>query len=462
MEALMKHRFSSFELPEAKLLRLAKMMEGSSQDFPDRCADFAVLYGYDLLEGFGHRLACSLQGAAFEGLKQVASTWGLYLAKEVESFFHWQLLAALSDLIFDLSNIFCQIPAKELGEAIRESVTPAYLRASETVAYELALFDNNTSRIKESLEILEASDAELEREIANMFRGYSSARVGKWMQQGLIRMVSLAKQFFSSRNVPDEELRTALLTGCKNLSWYIGRRLSQNLQHDPQRTKKLLEAIGHHGEITAIMEQYRYRYGWQGDRNKAVVLAYQVVAPRYFGLSGQIQRIREDEQQEKLIGVAEGLEDYTNKNPAIDALTDGLLGKLGTYLAKAAENQATDYARKQGTDGNIILTEAKHVADLHSQDEEGDGDEDEVSIDEVLSQEKEKRHPSGDPVAEEVEAKEITRAWYSTLTGQERTAVELKVTLDNEEKIARRMGISQQRVSQLLGQALKKWHKFNR
>jgi DNA-directed RNA polymerase specialized sigma24 family protein len=227
------------------------------------------------------------------------------------------------------------------------------------------------------------------------------------------------------------------------------------------RSQKLLEAIGHHGEITATMERYRYRHGWQGDRSKAVALAWQVVAPKYFHLSPRVGDIKNDEGQEKLIGVAQGLEDYTNKNTAMVAIEDGFLGKLGAYLKRAAANQETDYRRKQITDGNIILTEARHAEDFHHADREEEEDE-EQSDEKILSREKQKHHPSGDPVVEELEAKESSRAWYSTLTERERTAIDLKVTLDNEEEIARIMGISQQRVSQLLGQAFKKWHKFNR
>ncbi len=255
----------------------------------------------------------------------------------------------------------------------------------------------------------------------------------------------------------------------RQMSWFVGYRLHQNMKHDPTRTARLLEAVGRFGEIGAVMELYRRNYGWQGDRNKAVVRGWQAVGPKYFHLPGKVGDIKEDDGQEKLIGVAQGLEDYTDRNRAINALEDGFLDKLGAYLERAARNQGTDYARKQTTDGNIILTEAKHVEDLRRQDkDEVEG----LSDEEILSRGKEKRNLSlksyknvrrkSDPVAEEVEAKETRRAWYVTLTEQEKTAVDLNITLDNEEETARRMGISQQRVSQLLGQALKKWHKFSR
>ena len=123
------------------------MEESWPEDFPRKEGDLFTLYTYNVLQGLGHRFASNMQGAAFEGLQQLATTWGSYLAKEVDRLFHkWQLFVAFTDLTFDLwITMFCQIPAKELGETIRESITPAYLRAGETVAYELALLPATSS-----------------------------------------------------------------------------------------------------------------------------------------------------------------------------------------------------------------------------------------------------------------------------------------------------------------------------
>ena len=459
LEVLIKDRFNSLDLPEPKLLRLGELMDESyPEDFPDRCADFAVLYGYDVLEGFGHGLACSLQGAAFEGLRQLATTWGLYLAKEMERLFSvWQFFTASTDFIFELLSVFCQIPAKELGEAIRESITPAYLRAGEAVTYALALFENDQGRMKESLGILEASDTELQGQITNMFSGYSSEQLGSRMQGMSMEILSQLTELFHSskfRDEFDEKLPTAALVAGRNMSWYIGYRLSQNLQYDPQRTTGLLEAINHHKEIPAVFEQYRYGHSWGGDRTKAIRLAWQAVAPKYFGLPGKVEDIELDEEQEKLIGVAQGLEDYTDKNRAIEALSDGFLGRLGAYLKKAAENQETDYVRKQMTDGNRALTEAKHAADLRHPDSD-----EELSDDEILSRETEKCPLSRDPVLEGLELRETLREWWKELTEKERTAVTLMESFENQQKVAAAMGISQPAVSQLLNTT---WGKYKK
>jgi hypothetical protein len=423
MEALMNNRSNSLELPETKLLRLSEVMQESGlEDFPDKCADFAVLYGYDVLEGFGHESARSLEGAAFEGLRRLATTWGLYLAKELERFFRvWQLFTSFTDFIFDIFSIFCQIPAKELGEAIHESITPAYLRAGEAVIYELALFDNDGDRMKQSLSILEASDTELQSQIDNMFGNCSAKQLGSHMQRMFMEAISSLRELFSSsrfRNEFAEKLPSAALVACRHMSWYIGYRLSLNLRHDPQRTNRLLEAINHHKEIPAVFEQYRYGHCWGGDSTKAIRLAWQAVAPKYFHFSGKEEDIHGDEWQEKFIGVAQGLESYTNKNRAADALSDGFLGRLGAYLKTAAENQAKDYVRKQKTD---VLTKAMRAEDLCHREEDS-----ELIDEEILSREKEKYYPSRDPIAEELESRERIEEWYNSLTESEKTVTNLK------------------------------------
>ena len=462
MKAVINERANTLDLPEPKILRFEKLMEESClEDFSCKGADWAVVFAYEVLAGFGHRLPSNLQGTALEGLKQLANAWGTYLTKEFERLFcKWQFFTALADSTFDLFiSALWQIPAEELGGVIRESITPAYLRAGETIAYEAALFDNNQARMRESSRILQASDAELEREIASMFSGYSTEQLGREMQRMLVEAVSQLRELFSSSEF-DEKLPTVALIMCRQISWHIGRRLNRNLQQHPQETSRLLEAMGHHNEIMAAMEQYRYRYGWQGDRNKAIELGWQTVARKYFLLSGKVERIKEDPDQERLIGLAEGLNDYTGKNSAIVAIQDGLLGKLGAYLKKAAENQEKDYHKKQMTDGNIALTEAKHAEDIRPQDQEGEKDM-MLSDKEILSEEKEKYWPSVDPVADQLESREKYDTWYHSLTKQEKTVAGLKGHGYGQEEIAGQMGISQQRVSQLLEQAWRKFKKIN-
>jgi len=464
IEGLIEDRFNSLELPETKLVRLEQLLKEAPtlEEFPRGARDWATLFTFNLLEGFGQGAASNLQAAAFEGLKQFASTWGLYLAHEMERAFHrYELFTAFSDFVAEVAiRMLFQTPAKELGDVFRESMTPAYLRASETVVYELALFNNNQARMRVSQGFLQASDAELEREIDNIFTGYSGVQLGRQIQRMVAVVTSRLKKLFSNDRFRDEfhkNLSTAGLITYRYISWYIGYRLHRNLQCNPEKTNGLLEAIGHHKEIMAVMEQYRYGYSWDGDRTKAIRLGWLAVAPRYFHLSGKVESITKDETEEKLIGVAQGLEDYTDKNPAIDALKDGFLGKLGAYLMKAAKNEETDYVRKQMSDGNIALTKARHASDLRNPDEEADG---ELSDDEILSREKEKHYPSRDSVVEELESKETIEEWYKSLTESEKTATNLKSADYTEAKIADMMGISQQRVSQLLQQSLRKYKKL--
>ena len=144
-------------------------------------------------------------------------------------------------------------------------------------------------------------------------------------------LTSYLKEGFSDGEFA-EKFVNGLPAAFKWLSWYIGQRLHRNLQCDSKRTNRLLEAVGRSKEIPAVFEMYRYRYGWQGDRNKAVDLYWQAAAPRYFSLSGTVEKIEKDEEQEKLIGVAQGLQDYADKNPAAKAMIDGFCGRLGSVV----------------------------------------------------------------------------------------------------------------------------------
>ena len=157
-----------------------------------------------------------------------------------------------------------------------------------------------------------------------------------------------------------------------------------------------------------------------------------------------------------MIGIAQGLKNYTDKNRAIEALSDGFLGRLGAYLVKAAKNQETDYLRKQMSDGNRALTEAKHAADFRHPDSEED---EELSDEEVLSRAKEKYCPSGDPVAEALERQGTLKEWWKELTEKERAAVTLMESFENQQKVADAMSISQPAVSQLLNTA---WGKYKK
>ena len=109
------------------------------------------------------------------------------------------------------------------------------------------------------------------------------------------------------------------------------------------------------------------------------------------------------------------------------------------------------------TDGNRVLTEAVHAEDLRHPD---NGKDEELSDDEILSREKEKRYSSRNSLVEETEAKETIKEWYSSLTEKEKTAIDLKSAGYTETEIADKMGISRQRVSQLLHQAMRKYQKI--
>jgi len=456
MEALFKERGGSLHIPRKKLVLVDNVLSKYpvKQDL-ESVGDWAALYELDLLQGFGHDLPSEMRGVTFEGLKQLATTWGLYLNNTMRnSILRWEVVSTLGvHFVAALDDLFRQIPSKELGDAIRGSVTPAYIRAGATARYSVALLEGNKRELKETLGILQASDADLNEEIRYMLRRHPAEEAGRELQQKVAEMASFIKAI-SSNDRFARKFKAGLRAASRLISWFIGQRLRQNMEYNPENVKALLEAVNSHKEIQAAVEQYRYKYAWQGDRNKAVVLGWQAIAPKYFRMSLNVDEIREDENQERLIGMQQGLEKYVNKRPAIVALREGLLGKLGAYLNKAATNEQIDYIRKQVTDGHRIQTEADHASDLRHADNEED---EELTDEEILSREEEKHHPSRDALVKELEFKEKLSRWVSLLTESEKTATDLKSDGYTQIEIADMMGITQQRVSQLLCSALAKY-----
>jgi RNA polymerase sigma factor (sigma-70 family) len=343
-----------------------------------------------------------------------------------------------------------------LGEAVRGSITPAYIRAGATVRYSVAVLEGNQRELKETLGILQASDTDLNEEIKYMLRRHPAEETGRELQQKVAEMASFIKGV-SNDDRFTKEFKAALHAASRLISWFVGQRLRENMKYNRQNVKALLEAINSHKEIEAAVEQYHCKYGWQGDRNKAAALVWQAMAPKYFQVSPEIEDIDEDENQERLIGMQQGLEQYVDKSPAICALKDGLRGRLGAYLERAAENEQIDYIRKQVTHGNRIQTEGEHISDLRHADNEED---EQLPDEEILGREIEKRHPSKDAVVEELEFKEMLSRWTNLLTESEKTAASLKSDGYTQAEIAKLMGITQQRASQLLRSALAKYLKL--
>jgi len=460
MEALINDRFDSLYLPDRRLVHLVERIdENWAEQYERRLADWTALFEWEVLKGFGNETAFASNGAGFEGLRQLAGTWGAYLAQVMGRVLTlWEMYEAVGDMV---ATVFRQLPAKELGEAMREFFTPGYLKAHASVKYVWGLSSEDRQAIREAEEILQASDADLSREIDTAMSGISSVEMGTYMKRFVTEIATFWGELVSSEDFR-QKLPDTLPFAFQWVAWYMGYCFRQHLQNNPPRAKRVLEAIGSRKEADAVMEEYRWLHGWGGDRDKAVELGWQSVARKYFRINGRIDNITEDEDQEKLIGVANALEGYCGKNPAIVGLMDGVSGGVEAYLAKAGTNRAKSWCRSQRTDGNRVLTEAKHpeskdVADKCSLA----ADEiEELSDDEILSRLRERYHPSADPVVQEMEAKDSSIAWYRSLTEKEKTAVNLAAEFDTEEEIAEEMGISQQRVSQLLGQALRKYRKL--
>ncbi len=134
-------------------------------------------------------------------------------------------------------------------------------------------------------------------------------------------------------------------------------------------------------------------------------------------------------------------------------------GKSINSIMAGMKNDIQDHIRYETT-AKRDIRKLVHAGDLRSRDD--GGEEDERSDDEILSSEQEKHLSSENQVVELVEAKENWTSWMATLSEKEKIAVKFKMAEDSEAQIAQKMGISQQRVSQLISQARKKRQKIIR
>jgi RNA polymerase sigma factor (sigma-70 family) len=414
--------------------------------------DWAAVFEYEILRGFDYKVGLSSDRASLEMLRKMARTWGSYLGGLLGRV---SRIGALFQAVGDMMGIiYRQLPTHLLGEAAREALTPEYLKAQASVEYANALFEQDYRRLREAEEILQASERDLQREIENMVGGFSTEDLGRQMQRLMLELTSFWTEVLASPQ-GQAKLLEYLLYSLQAVAWLLGYRLRSYVMSHPGRANDVLKALSSRGEVEAAIEEYRWLHGWAGDRSDAVRLGWQALSRKCFRLSPNVDKISEPEDEEKLVGLASGLETYCRDNPAIVSLLDGVSGGLGAYLAKAAKNRESDYLKNLKTDGNRVLTEAKHADDYRSEEED-----EERSDDEILSEIGEKFHPAGDPTADQVEAKEPIAAWLRSLTEEERTVVNLKSIGKSQKEIADEMAISQPRVSQLLRQAWTKYQKF--
>jgi DNA-directed RNA polymerase specialized sigma24 family protein len=461
MEALVREHCNNIVMPERSLLLFDEIMRECDGTLDERkLADWAVLYEWEILSGVGNEAALNLSGGSYQGMRGLALAWGAHLADVL------RLSTRVYDMVFaagDLfSEIFNQIPPAELGEACRQSITPGYVKAQASVQYARALYLQNAPMLHEAQDLLQATDEQISHEIAISMSGMANHELGEYVKSLMSEVAAVWQEFFSTPGV-GEILRNVLPETLANLAWYLGYCFRYHLQQHPSQTKSVLDVIKRRGEIDALMEQYRWIHGWGGDRDQGIAKAWRSVAPRFFRISGNVEDIKEDADQERLIGVAHGLEGYCRRNPAAVGLMDGAAGGLKRLLAKAGRDQEMSWERKQLSIGNKALTDAYHP-------EAGNATPDKNPPDEIVGNLGDdgifnllQEYPAdGDEILNEVVTKERCNEWLSKLTQRERTAVELMLRMKTQQDVAKAMGIGQPQVSQLLSNARRKFVKTPR
>jgi len=456
MEALVKEHHNNLVIPERSLLLFDEIMREYDGTLDERkLADWPVLFEWEILSGFGNEAALNLSGASYEGMKGLARAWGARLANILSlSTRIYDMMIAFGDLF---SEIFDRIPSAELGEACRQSITPSYLKAQASVQYARALYLQNAPMLHEAEELLQATDEQISHEIAISMSGMSNLELGEYVKRLMSKVAAVWQELFSTPGV-GEMLRNALPETLANLAWYMGYCFRYHLQQHPSQTKSVLDVIKRRGEIDALMEQYRWIHGWGGDRDQGIAKAWRSVAPGFFRISGNVEDVKEDADQERLIGVSHGLEGYSRRNSAVVGLMDGAAGGLKSLLAKAGRDQETSWKRKQLSIGNKALTDAYHPEAGHATPDENPLDEIVGNLgDDGIFNLLQEYPADGDEILSEVVTKERCNEWLSKLTQRERTAVELMLRMKTQQDVAKAMGIGQPQVSQLLSSA---WRKF--
>jgi len=275
-----------------------------------------------------------------------------------------------------------------------------------------------------------------------------------------VELAQIIKEIFGSPQWR-EQISQNLPLVFKNIAGYIGYSFASHMASHPEQVAEVFGTLKNHNELEAAMEQYLWMYGWGGDRSAALKKCWQVMASKHFGVNSRIEAIHRDENQQKLIGMASGLESYCDQRSALTALLDGISGGLESYMARAAQNEELDYKKGLQSSGNKVLTEARHVADFCSEDSR-DGEDKCQTDDEILSRLGIKFQVQGDSLAEKLEVDDILDAWWQSITQQQQDIVKLMNNGDNQCEIACKLGLSQQRVSQILSQVKRKLVEFKK
>lgn len=344
MKALVDYYNPSF--PDSNPLGSKEFWDKHQMPKENLIADWATLCSYEVLKGFGHDSASQLQGSDLEALKQLASTFGIYLARELErTILRWEFFTTVFDFLCDAwVTLFRQFPDKALGEAIQGSLTPAYIRAHMLAQYTTALFLGDRHLLSEAQEVLEASDSEIEKGIREVWGTYSKEEIGRGLKAKTVEIATLFRNLFASDEIR-EMFHSVSPEGIKFIAWYLGYTLRVNMRSKRQTVTRLLRAMSlHHLEIEACIQEYGYYYSWGGDENEAVKHACQAVAPRYFSLHCKAENLRERDQ-EKFVGIWKAVKSYPSKKPLRVALDDAVSGRFTSYLVKSAKNQEIDYIR---------------------------------------------------------------------------------------------------------------------
>lgn len=313
-----------------------------------RVSDWYGLFCWEFMRGLGQDFEQNLSSSDLVSVRIIAQLWGGRLATEWGRFamrLRW-LKAAAGTFMAIIDQLPDEVMAAQLAVF---AASPEYLREQAHVRYLNALFNEEMGIARHCMEVMAASDEELREETKPYLTERSCLEFWQYAKACLSEACTLLST--QSESIPDDLYDQAVQQICGDLAWLFGLRMRDALLSDPERARAVLEATRNCPEAQALADEYGARYGWEGDRNRVIVVLYRLTPTRRFGYrpdrQPSLQHITRDDDQAELISLSKGIDDYTDKNPVPQGLTGALSGGLVPYLRTAREHGRASYVRSE-------------------------------------------------------------------------------------------------------------------
>lgn len=334
--------------PDKAATRLEQALPEGTEAYETELADWYALYAWEVLQGLGTEVPQSLYGPDLEALTTLAQLWAGRLVDTLGRILKsWKLFQVVGEIVFSLLD---QVPDKAMADRLASfMLSPEYIKEQARSRYSSALFNGDTTKAEEALQVLRASNRELreegERAVAN------TDLVELWRQLKATLEEMWNSWVTLSQYIAEGHHEDVIKQFLRQLAWQIGLQLRHTLMTHPERARAILAAVQNSPEAHALTEQYNADYGWGGNCNRVIIILYDLTGPRAAGFPAKrqpaMQDIHKDQDEVELIGLLEGVQDYTRKKTAAEALAGAIGGVFIPYLRGARRHQRASYVRDE-------------------------------------------------------------------------------------------------------------------